>query len=106
MPPTLAADAKITVTGAAGTRIVATDQSGVYQIDGLASGDYTVQLEAHPLKLKRKELSSPPWLTKAFARKFGSLGDAAATKPQRGLPMTKPVTRNANRDIALLDFIS
>jgi len=44
-PPKLAADAKISVTGPTGTRTVMTDEAGVYQVDDLAPGDYTVQLQ-------------------------------------------------------------
>jgi hypothetical protein len=46
VPPKLAAGAKISVTGPTGTRIVATDASGVYEVDDLPPGDYTLQLLA------------------------------------------------------------
>jgi hypothetical protein len=44
VPPKLAAGSKISVTGAAGTRIMTTDLSGVYEVDDLPKGDYTLQL--------------------------------------------------------------
>lgn len=46
-PPTplrLAAGAQISVAGPTGTRIIATDQSGLYQLDDLPLGDYTLRL--------------------------------------------------------------
>jgi len=39
-----AVGAKINVAGPAGTRVITTDASGVYQVDDLPAGDYTVQL--------------------------------------------------------------
>ncbi len=35
---------KINITGPTGSRIITTDQSGVYQVDDLPPGDYTLQL--------------------------------------------------------------
>lgn len=46
-PPTrstFAVGAGIIVTGPNGTRMVTTDQTGIYELDNLASGDYTLQL--------------------------------------------------------------
>jgi hypothetical protein len=43
-PPNPSVGAKIRVTGPTGTRIATTDQSGVYQLDDLPPGDYTLQL--------------------------------------------------------------
>jgi hypothetical protein len=46
-PPTpirLAAGAQISVAGPTGTRIITTDQSGLYQLDDLPLGDYTLRL--------------------------------------------------------------
>jgi hypothetical protein len=42
--PKFLSGAQIEVTGADGTRSVATDPSGVYVLDGLGAGDYTVRL--------------------------------------------------------------
>ena len=35
---------RISIAGPSGTQIVTTDQSGIYQVDNLPPGDYTVQL--------------------------------------------------------------
>jgi len=43
-PPRLAAGARIDVIGPTGTKTITTDASGIYQIDGLLPGDYTLQL--------------------------------------------------------------
>ena len=45
-PParTYATGARIEVTGTAGTITITTDQTGIYQLDGLPPGDYTLQL--------------------------------------------------------------
>ena len=42
--PKFLGGAQIEVTGADGTRLVTTDASGVYELDGLGAGDYTVRL--------------------------------------------------------------
>ena len=42
--PKLAAGARMRLTGPAGTRIITTDQSGVFQEDNLPRGDYTLEL--------------------------------------------------------------
>jgi hypothetical protein len=42
--PKFLAGAQIEVTGPSGTTSVTTDASGVYELDGLAAGDYTVRL--------------------------------------------------------------
>jgi hypothetical protein len=44
IPPPLLAGARIDIVGAAGTKTITTDESGVYQIDGLPPGDYSLQL--------------------------------------------------------------
>lgn len=44
VPPRLTAGAKISVTGPTGTRILTTDASGVYEVNDLPAGDYTLQL--------------------------------------------------------------
>jgi hypothetical protein len=44
--PNFAADAKIDVTGPAGTKTITTDPAGIYQVDGLPPGDYTLLLAA------------------------------------------------------------
>ena len=46
VPFKLATGAKISVTGPAGTRVITTDPSGVYEMDDLPLGDYTLQLLA------------------------------------------------------------
>jgi len=43
-PPSFVTSVKISVTGSAGTYTASTDQSGVYELDGLPPGDYTLQL--------------------------------------------------------------
>jgi len=42
--PNFAADAKIEVTGPTGTKTITTDQTGVYELDGLPPGNYALQL--------------------------------------------------------------
>jgi len=42
--PTPLAFARLTLSGPDGTRSITTDESGVYQVDGLPAGDYTLQL--------------------------------------------------------------
>jgi hypothetical protein len=42
--PSFAAGARIDVTGAAGTKTIATDQTGIYELDGLQPGDYMLRL--------------------------------------------------------------
>ena len=44
--PSFLAGARIDVTGPAGTKTITTDKTGIYQLDGLPSGDYTLQLAA------------------------------------------------------------
>lgn len=44
-PPEFAAGAKIAISGSNGTQTITTDASGVYQLDGLPPGDYTLRLE-------------------------------------------------------------
>lgn len=43
--PTFDSGAKIIVTGGNGTREITTDQAGIYQLDGLPPGDYTLRLD-------------------------------------------------------------
>jgi hypothetical protein len=46
-PPTpskIAGGVKISVTGKSGTQIATTDETGIYQVDGVPPGDYTLQL--------------------------------------------------------------
>lgn len=43
-PPKLAVGARIRLSGPTGTKIISTDQSGVFQEDNLPPGDYTLQL--------------------------------------------------------------
>jgi len=43
-PPKAAAGAKIRLTGPTGTRLLTTDAAGVYQLDDLPAGDYTLQV--------------------------------------------------------------
>jgi hypothetical protein len=43
-PPKFAPGARISVTGPTGTSIVTTDHSGIYQLDNLPQGGYTLQL--------------------------------------------------------------
>jgi hypothetical protein len=42
--PKFAQGVRISVTGPGGTQIVTTDQSGIYQVDGVSPGDYTLSL--------------------------------------------------------------
>ena len=42
--PKFLAGAQIEVSGPAGTTTVTTDASGIYELDGLPQGDYTIQL--------------------------------------------------------------
>jgi hypothetical protein len=44
-PPEFAAGAKIAISGNNGAQTITTDASGVYQLDGLPPGDYTLRLE-------------------------------------------------------------
>jgi hypothetical protein len=44
IPPSFAAGARIHVTGPAGTETIKTDETGIYQLDGLRPGDYKLQL--------------------------------------------------------------
>jgi hypothetical protein len=46
--PTFDSGAKITVTGKNATRTVTTDQTGIYQLDDLPPGDYTLKLDVPP----------------------------------------------------------
>jgi len=43
-PRTFVAGARIDVTGTNGTKTISTDETGIYQLDGLPPGDYTLQL--------------------------------------------------------------
>ena len=52
-PPTFAKGEKISVTGPSGTRIVVTDQTGIYQLDEVPPGDYTVRLLIPDYKIDR-----------------------------------------------------
>ena len=42
--PNFVAGARIDVTGPTGTKTITTDQTGIYQLDGLPPGDYTLRL--------------------------------------------------------------
>ena len=44
-PRTFVAGARIDVTGTGGTKTVSTDGTGIYQLDGLPPGDYTLQVD-------------------------------------------------------------
>lgn len=47
---------RVRVTGPAGTTIVTTDRQGIYEVSGVAPGDYTLQLLDLPETMKAAEM--------------------------------------------------
>jgi hypothetical protein len=47
--------ARITVAGPLGTKTITTDESGIYQVDGLPAGDYTVELSVPDTQILGRE---------------------------------------------------